>query len=96
MTHYLKKLAAICLGLGLFAIGGTTQAQTVSDTFEIRLTIEEACTVTAGAASDIDLGTVPATATDITGTNSIVVNCSNTTPYFIGLLPSNSARRGCR
>ena len=58
------------------------------------MTIQKACTVTAGAASDVSLGTVAATATDVTGNNTITVNCSKTTPYYIGLAPSNASTDG--
>ena len=36
----------------------------------------------------------PSTATNIAGNNSISVSCSNTTPYYIGLLPSNNNSAG--
>ena len=58
------------------------------------MTIQKACTVTAGAASDVSLGTVAATATDVAGNNTITVNCSKTTPYYIGLAPSNASTAG--
>lgn len=84
----------LCVSLAALASDAALAQQVVSDTFEVRITIEAACVVTAGAASDIDLGTVPATATDVTGTSDILVNCSNTTPYFIGLAPSNGDANG--
>lgn len=76
------------------AMTAVANAETVSDTFQVRITIEKSCTVTAGSASDIDLGAHPATDTDIAGNNTISVNCSKTTPYFIGLLPSNADTTG--
>ena len=69
-------------------------ADTVSATFQVTMTIQKACTVTAGAPSNIALGTVAATATNVAGNNTITVNCSKTTPYFIGLAPSNANTAG--
>ncbi|WP_414734390.1 spore coat U domain-containing protein [Citrobacter freundii] len=48
----------------------------------------KACTVTAGSASNITLGPVNTTATNTSASNTISINCSKTTPYFIGLAPS--------
>jgi len=59
-----------------------------SGTFDVRMTVLKSCTVTAGSSSDIDLGSVDATAIDTSNSNTISVNCSKTTPYFIGLMPS--------
>jgi spore coat protein U-like protein len=60
--------------------------------FLVSATVARQCTVT--PASDIILGSVPATATNITGSNTISVTCTNTTPYFIGLAPSNGTTAG--
>jgi len=69
-------------------------ADTASSTFQVSITIQKACTVTAGAPSNISLGTVAATATNVAGNNTISVNCSKTTPYYIGLAPSNASTTG--
>lgn len=68
--------------------------QVATSTFDITMTVEAACTVTAGPGSNIALGSVPASATDTTGNSDVTVNCSNTTPYFIGLEPSNANTSG--
>ena len=69
-------------------------ADSVTATFQVTMTIQKACTVTAGAPSNIALGTVASTATNVAGNNTITVNCSKTTPYFIGLAPSNANTGG--
>ena len=69
-------------------------ADSVTATFQVTMTIQKACTVTAGAPSNIALGTVASTATNVAGNNTITVNCSKTTPYFIGLAPSNANTAG--
>ena len=69
-------------------------ADTANATFQVTMTIQKACTVSAGAPSNIALGTVASTATDVAGNNTITVNCSKTTPYYIGLAPSNANTAG--
>lgn len=72
----------------------TANAVVANSTFQVLITIQKSCTVTAGSASNISLGTVSASAINTTGNNTISVNCSKTTPYFIGLAPSNSNTLG--
>ncbi|MGH8821084.1 MAG: Csu type fimbrial protein [Rhodoferax sp.] len=59
--------------------------------FTVSATVTKQCTVTAGAASNINLGSVPSSQTNTSGNNSISVSCSNTTPYYIGLSPNSTA-----
>ncbi|MXO64142.1 spore coat U domain-containing protein [Altericroceibacterium endophyticum] len=72
----------------------SAQAATETDTFEVLLTIEDACAVTAGSGSAIDLGAQAASQTDIASSGTFTVNCSNSTPYYIGLAPSNGSTSG--
>lgn len=69
-------------------------ANPATATFQVLITITKACTVTAGSASNINLGSVAATAVNTTGSNTISVNCSKTTPYYVGLAPSNANTAG--
>ena len=69
-------------------------ADTATATFQVSVIIQKACTVTAGAPSNISLGTVAATAINMSGNNTISVSCSKTTPYNIGLAPSNASTTG--
>lgn len=65
--------------------------------FTVQANVIKSCAVTAGAASNIQLGAaggVDATATNIMGNNTIGVTCSSGTPYFIGLRPSNNNNSG--
>ena len=65
--------------------------------FTVKATVIKSCTVTAGAASEIQIGAasgVPADAVSSSGTNSIGVTCSGGTPYYIGLRPSNNSTSG--
>ena len=61
--------------------------------FTVKAAVTKSCTVSAGAASNIQIGPasgVPAGSVSSSGTNSIGVTCSGGTPYYIGLSPSNS------
>lgn len=79
-----------------FAFVGAASAapNPATATFQVLLKIQKSCAVTAGTASNIDLGTVDASATNLAGNNTISVNCANKTPYFIGLAPSNANTLG--
>ena len=95
MKNTLKR-RTLYVGLALVSAIAATPAlaDTASATFQVTMTIQKACTVTAGAPSNIALGTVASTATNVAGNNTITVNCSKTTPYFIGLAPSNADTAG--
>ena len=60
--------------------------------FTVSATVTKQCLVT--AVSDVDLGSVPASATNIANNGSIAITCSNTTPYYVGLRPSNNSSTG--
>lgn len=77
------------LGASILFHSTSAMAATTSATFEVSVTIQKACSVTAGAPSNISLGTVAATATNVLASNVITVLCSKTTPYYVGLAPSN-------
>ncbi len=67
-------------------------ATSVYFAFTVSAVVAKQCTVTAGA--NLNLGTVAPTATNVPGNTSIAVTCTNTTPYYIGLLPSNNNTAG--
>lgn len=89
------KLAALLATVagGMFA-ASAAHASTATDTFDVSMTITAACSVTAGSASDLDLGTVASTATAMSDSSNITVKCSNTVPYYVGLAPSSGATTG--
>lgn len=65
--------------------------------FNITATLPKSCIVTAGAASDIQLGAasgVNFTDTNLMGSNTISVTCSSGIAYYIGLRPSNNNTGG--
>ncbi len=78
-----------------FAVNAFAAANPATAQFQVKMKILKACTVTAGSTSDIQLGAVTgvdSSAVNTTGSNTISVTCSKTTPYNINLvLTSNSA-----
>jgi spore coat protein U-like protein len=69
-------------------------AANTSSTFQVLITVAKACSVTAGNASNIDFGTVNSSATGLVASSNISVTCSKTTPYNVGLMPSNTSTTG--
>lgn len=76
--------AAVMIALSAPAV----HAATATGTFQVQIEIQKSCTVSAGAGSNIDVGSVASTATNSAGSSTISVNCTKSTPYFIGLAPS--------
>ncbi|WHZ10045.1 MAG: hypothetical protein OJF60_000484 [Burkholderiaceae bacterium] len=82
----IAKLALVAMAAGAFA---AAQAATVSANFTVTMKITSACAITT-APGTIDLGTAVASTTAVTNSASTTfkVNCSNKTPFTVGLLPS--------
>ncbi|MFB0711511.1 spore coat U domain-containing protein [Buttiauxella noackiae] len=72
----------------IFAFVPSANAVVATNTFQVQITITASCIVTTGAGANINLGSVGSNATNTTGNSSFTVQCSRTTPYFIGLAPS--------
>lgn len=86
----MKPASAVFLSCIAFSVAPLAHAVTTTATFQVLITIAKACSVTAGPASNINLGTVNSSAINTTGNSTISVNCSKTTPYYIGLAPSTA------
>jgi spore coat protein U-like protein len=85
----LKAFAtASCAGFALVAVTPAARAATATGTFQVLIDIQKSCTVTAGAGSNVDVGSVASTATNSAASNTVSVTCTKATPYFIGLAPS--------
>ena len=68
-----------------------------SFSFNVSATVMNSCTVTAGSASNIQIGAASGVAADSgsnSGSSNISVTCANGTSYKIGLSPSNSSMTG--
>ena len=84
-----KQFIAKLVLLALAATASAAHADVATSSFKVKLAITKTCAVTT-AAADIDLGSVAATATAVNknGNTTLKVNCSKSTPFFIGLAPS--------
>ncbi len=82
-----------------FVAGGTCQTNYsnwsgVQISLTASATVVDACTLTAGPASNVNFGAVPSTATNHSASNQISVTCPNGTAYYVGLRPSNGSTSG--
>ncbi|WP_315762686.1 spore coat U domain-containing protein [Sphingomonas sp. Y38-1Y] len=73
---------AIVAGFGAVMLPGEAAAQQ-STQFQVSMTIQAECRLT--SASDLAFGNTGVIQTAITSTSTIGVQCTNTTPYNIGL-----------
>ncbi|MBB6243430.1 spore coat protein U domain-containing protein [Rhodanobacter sp. MP1X3] len=89
-----NTLRAVAFAVLVGVAASANAANPATATFQVLITITKACTVTAGTASNINLGSVAGTAVNTTNSNTISVNCSKTTPYYVGLAPSNANTAG--
>jgi spore coat protein U-like protein len=88
-------LAALALAAAAAFTGAAVAAPNpATATFQVQIKINKACSVAAGASSNVDFGTQDASATALTANNTFSVTCSKNTPYFIGLVPSNANTAG--
>lgn len=93
-TMMFKKtlLAAAMIAFGGFAM--TASAGVANGTFNVSLTVNKTCLVNTTGASNITLTAVNAGATTAILPGTFTVNCSNKTPFNVGLAPSNSNTAG--
>jgi spore coat protein U-like protein len=85
-------LASALLALAGFAVSAS--GATASSSFQVKLTINKACSVTTSGALDLGSANADST-TDVTqSASNINVTCSKTTAYKIGLTPSSNNTDG--
>jgi spore coat protein U-like protein len=75
------KLAGILMGL--LAVGNAAQATTTTTTFAVQITITGSCTI--NSASTLNFGSQGVLTANVDQTSTLQVQCTNTTPYNIGL-----------
>ena len=86
-------MTATLITISSFATIYSANAETATGEFKVGLEVQSVCNLTAGAGSDIDLGSVSDGSVK-TGTNNISVACSTGTPYKIGFLARNDSGAG--
>jgi spore coat protein U-like protein len=72
---------ALILGVALAGVAGAAQAATYTGNFNVLMTVQPACTI---SAVPLAFGTYNPTA-GASATATISVSCTNTTPYNVGL-----------
>ncbi|WP_036263873.1 Csu type fimbrial protein [Methylocapsa aurea] len=76
------RKAILVLGTLLFS-AGTALAATTTTTFTVQMTITSSCII--NSASTLNFGSSGVLSAAVPGTSTIQVQCTNTTPYTIGL-----------
>ncbi len=87
----MRNLTQSLLTVALLAVGGQALAADTT-TFDVKIIILKACTITAAAATDVDFGSVTYDSTAIVDAQgSVTARCSPLTPYNIALNAGNNA-----
>lgn len=82
------RLCAVAAGLAL-VMPGLASAATATGQFNVTLTIQAECRV--ASTTDLAFGTTGVIATAINATSTVGVQCTNTTPYNVGLGAGNGS-----
>ncbi len=81
----MKKIAALALSIGLIAQScSPALAATATQTFSVQITLTAQCVFSAAPAA-LNFGTTGVLAANTDATTTMNVQCTNTTPYTIGL-----------
>lgn len=81
----MKTLVSAAIAAVLYAVAGQSIAADTT-TFDVKITILKACTITAAAATDVDFGSVTSVSTvDVDAQGSVTALCTPLTPYAITL-----------
>jgi spore coat protein U-like protein len=78
MRHKLLIAALLCIGLC-----DEADAATATGTFQVQITIQATCILV--SSTNLNFGTNGVLSANINQTSTITVQCTNTTPYNIGL-----------
>lgn len=91
----MRYLLSNTLAMALLAACGLAHAADTT-TFNVKLVVTKACTITAAAATDVDFGTQASTVTaNVDNAGTLTVRCTPLTPYAIALdAGSNPATAG--
>src|SRR5229473_286871 len=79
----MHKSAIPCLAVGLALTTSAAYAASTTSTFQVQATIQAQCVI--NSASTLDFGTQGVLASNVDQTSTVAVQCTNTTPYNIGL-----------
>src|SRR5947207_15754229 len=83
MSHPVRFLRRCAIMWGVLASTGAVHAATTTTTFTVSITITASCVI--NSASTLNFGSSGVLTANIDLTSTIQVQCTNTTPYNIGL-----------
>ena len=84
LKHQLRLgLKATLIGLCIFPLVSASFAATTTSTFTVQATIIASCTI--NSASTLNFGSQGVLIANVDNTSTLQVQCTNTTPYNIGL-----------
>lgn len=78
-----RTIAALTLAALVFLEAGAAIAATATSSFQVSVTIQATCIIT--GATPLNFGTTGVLAANLDQTSAITVQCTNTTPYNVGL-----------
>ncbi|WP_425522736.1 spore coat protein U domain-containing protein, partial [Xanthomonas vasicola] len=81
----MRTVRPVLLSLGLLSTIGMASAADTT-TFNVKIAVTKACTITAASATDVDFGSVLSTSTtNVDANGSVTAQCTALTPYNIAL-----------
>src|ERR1700737_4697939 len=83
LRKYLARLVSVPVVLAVLACSGTAYAATTTTTFTVQITITASCVI--NSASTLNFGSQGVLTVNVDNTSTLQVQCTNTTPYNIGL-----------
>ena len=93
MKNVMKKFAVMASASAMAAASVVSvDAATVTDTFTAQIIIQADCEII--SATDLDFGTAGVLTSNVDSTSTITVQCTDTTPYTIGLSGAGSMTDG--
>lgn len=84
------------LALAIMGTFSVAHAASDSTSFAVKLTVTSTCDISSVPATDIDFSSHSSTATNVDSTGTLTVNCTNGTPYTIGLNDGAHENNGSR
>lgn len=91
------KFKKTLLATALVVFGGVAMSASAAistNTFTVSLKVNSTCKVNVSAASNITLGPVDAGVAPTIQSGTFSVNCSNKTPFYVGLAPKGTSTTG--
>jgi len=86
-----RKITLVLAAVLAMLSSGAARAGTATSSFQTQIIIQASCTIVSISPSSLDFGTQGVLAANVNAQLDITVQCTNTTPYNIGLNAGNGA-----